>query len=200
MSEEEKLRLFAAVQLPEEWLVALSEIRASLEKVAASELKWVRPELMHLTLVFLGYQPSERLGEIESAIRAAAAESRPFRLSLGHLGAFGPPHGITVVWAGLEEVPPALNQLHEALTMQLSTRRIDFDHKPLVPHITIARGKRPIDRDVSFRVSAALKRIDVPRPLTVRMESFVLMRSRLSPHGPSYEVVRDFRLGGIADV
>lgn len=199
MSEEENLRLFAAIQLPEEWLAVLSNIRASLERAAAGELKWVRPELMHLTLVFLGNQPSERLHEIESALGTSATEGKPFRLSLGNLGTFGPPHGITVLWAGLEEVPPPLAQLHRSITAQLAAQQVDFDRKPLVPHITVARGKRPIDREISLRVAGALKGLRLPGSMTTSVEDFVLMRSRLSPKGPSYEVRQRFRLGDAHD-
>ncbi len=195
LSEEEKLRLFAAVRLPEEWLAVLSNVRANLERVAADELKWVRPELMHLTLVFLGYQPSERLHEIESALGTSATEGEPFRLSLGNLGTFGPPHGITVLWAGLDEVPAPLEQLHRSITAGLAEGRIEFDHKPLVPHITLARGRRPINREISVRVAGALKGLRLPGNLTTAVEEFVLMRSRLSPKGPSYEMLRRFQLG-----
>ena len=199
MTEEENLRLFAAIQLPGEWLAVLSNIRASLERVAAGELKWVRPELMHLTLVFLGNQPAERLHEIESALGTSATEGKPFRLSLGNLGTFGPPHGITVLWAGLGEVPPPLAQLHRSISAQLATQRVDFDRKPLVPHITIARGKRPIDREISLRVAGALKGLLLPGSMTTSVEDFVLVRSRLSPKGPSYEVLQHFRLGDAHD-
>ena len=198
--EEERLRLFAAIQLPEEWLRALVGIQTRVERTAAGELRWVRPELMHVTLVFLGYQPAELLPEIESAMETAATEGRQFRLTLGRLGAFGPPHGITVVWAGLTEMPQAMERLHQSLSAHLSARKVAFDRKPLVPHITLARGKRPMDRGASLRISAALKELELPKGLTTPVEDFVLMRSRLSPKGPSYEVVRDSRLGGVADV
>jgi RNA 2',3'-cyclic 3'-phosphodiesterase len=198
MSEEQReegLRLFAAVQLPEEWLRALAAVRRNLEVIAGGELRWVRPELMHVTLVFLGNQPSALLSEIESAMESAAAQCRPFGLSLGRLGVFGPPHGITVLWAGLAEIPPAMRGLHAALTSRLSDLRIASDGKPLVPHITLARGKRPIDRTVSLRISSAVQSLDLPRSLSTPVGAFVLMKSRLSPKGPSYELVRSFHLG-----
>lgn len=200
MLAEDKVRLFAALQLPDGWLAALSRIRASLETVAANELRWVRPELMHVTLLFLGYQPAERLPEIEAALGTAATEGRPFRLSLDSLGTFGPPQGITVLWAGLTEVPPPLAQLHQVLALHLTEQKVVFDRTPLVPHITLARGKRPIDREVSLRVASALKQLDMPRGLATSVDAFVLMRSRLSPRGPTYEVLRSFRLGGAGDV
>ncbi len=199
MNEETRqVRLFTTIELPEEWLTVLGRAQSQLERVGGGEFKWVRTDLMHLTLVFLGYQDSESLSTISTALDSAASHTSAFDLRLGHLGGFGPPHGLTVIWAGLEAVPPQLSALHQSIAEELASRRVPFDRKPLVPHITLARGRRPINREASLRVSGATKQIDLPR-LTAPIGSFVLMRSHLSPKGPTYEVVQSFELGDVKD-
>ncbi len=195
MSEDSgQIRLFTAIELPEEWLSSLARVQAQLERAGGDEFKWVRPDLMHITLVFLGYQDADTLPSLSSSLEAAAHQSRQFALRGGHLGGFGPPHALTVVWAGLSETPAEMRALHQNIAEQLRAAEINFDHKPLVPHVTLARGRRPINRDASLRVAGLIQRTELP-DLLKRVDSFALMRSRLSPRGPSYEVVERFQLG-----
>lgn len=194
MSEMASLRLFTALQLPQEWVEILSDIRAELDRASGGRLKTVRPELMHLTLVFLGNQPSDSLNSIGEALSTAASEIVPFRLTLGQPDFFGQPHNIQVIWAGLEATPPGLQQLHSAISVHLAERGVAFDRKPLVPHITVARGRRPPDRNVSLQSHAALQKLSLPSGLMLEAKEFVLMESRLDRTGPEYKVVERFRL------
>jgi 2'-5' RNA ligase len=147
---------------------------------------------MHLTLVFLGYQSRDSLATIDAALGAAALNSSPFQIVLGRVGTFGSPGSLQVIWVGLQTAPAALEQLHGAISSRLSDSGVPFDRKPLVPHITLARSRRP----VSLRISAAIQGLKVPalRPSTA--EDFVLMESRLSRMGPEYNVVGRFPLIG----
>ncbi len=195
MVEDTRLRLFAAIELPESWRQALVRIRADLERVAWGELRWVRPDLMHLTLVFLGYQPAETLPSIREAMGTAGSEANPFQLSLDRVGCFGQPGRVQVLWVGLAETPPELQKLHQSLAAQLSAREISFDRKPLVPHITLARVRRPMDRALSLRLYSAIQKTRALAGLSAEVQEFVLMQSHLSSAGPEYEVVARFRLG-----
>ena len=196
MIDDSKVRLFAALELPEEWRVALARVRIQLEGLAPGELKWVRPDLIHLTLVFLGYQSADSLPTIEAALSAAAIGASPFRISLGETGSFGSPGSLHVIWVGLAETPVELLHLHQAIGSELSGRGIRFDARPLVPHITLARARRLIDRAAPLRVYAALRRTRVPSDLAAEVREFVLMESRLGRLGPDYHVTSRFSLGG----
>lgn len=191
---EDRLRLFTAVELPGEWLRGLQVASTRLREAGGDQFKWVRPELMHVTIVFLGSQDRAILPALTASLQNAATASRPFDLSLSRLGTFGPPHALTVIWAGLDGPSPQLLQLHENIGEELEGIRMTFDRKPLVPHITLARGRRPIEREASVRMASAIQRVHLPK-LTARVEEFVLMASTLSPHGPSYEVIHRFPLG-----
>ena len=60
-----------------------------MEKKAPDAVRWVRPELMHLTLLFLfGDQPPDALAAIDAALASSAADTAPFRLGPGPLGQF----------------------------------------------------------------------------------------------------------------
>src|SRR5947207_2849572 len=85
----QQLRLFVAVLLPEAWTDYLAARGCELERLAPGYTRWVTPELMHLTVVFLGAQPADRLADVEAALATAARAARPFSLALGHIGQFG---------------------------------------------------------------------------------------------------------------
>jgi len=192
--DDTKLRLFTALELPESWHRALGRLRDELERVAPGDLKLVRTELIHLTLVFLGYQPRDALESIDTALTAAAASIPSFPMTLGEVGFFGSPGAIRVIWVGLKDLPAPLQALHQMLTSQLANRGIPFDKKPLVPHITLARSRIPLERAVSLRIHAVLQKMRTPPGLGTMAEEFVLMESRLSPAGPDYRVVSRFPL------
>ncbi len=194
MTEAESgLRLFTAIELPDEWRAALARVGVELERAGGALFKWARPELLHVTLVFLGYHERTALPGIERSLEAASAGVTGFGLRLGRLGSFGPQHAMSVIWAGLDGIPDELALLHREISERLAAAGVAFDRKPLVPHVTLARGRRPVDRDASLRVAAAMQRTVLPR-LTARVTEFVLMQSRLSRQGPAYEVLRRFHL------
>src|SRR5687768_13474473 len=108
------LRLFIALELPDSWKHHLQAEQRRLESAAPGFGRWVGPELMHLTLLFLGNQAPTRLPSIEQAVDAAAGATRSFELRLLELGGFGRPRALRVVWAGVDDAPSgALAQLRQ---------------------------------------------------------------------------------------
>ncbi len=137
------LRLFVAIELPEEWRAWLAREARSLDAAAPGFGRWVDPRLMHITLLFLGGQPAEMVPAIARAVDRAAEVGRPFMLRLGGLGSFGSPRSVRVIWAGAEEAPQGtLAALHGALTRWLDAESVPFEPTPLRPHITLGRARR----------------------------------------------------------
>lgn len=184
------LRLFVAIELSAEWRDWLgrvaTQLRAApgdphqLRPTPGDAYRWVRPELLHLTVCFLGAQPAEHLPAIVRAVDAGAASGPPFHLHLGRPGGFGGRHP-RVIWIGVEDPSGALPRLRAHLDTALDREEIPFDRKPLVPHITLAR----------LRSSGAPVRglpttpSQVPAPLPVRQ--LLLACSHLTLEGPRYE-------------
>ena len=75
------------------------EIRRLQGQIAIEGLRLVRPELVHVTLKFLGDQSEERVEEIIEAL--AKIRVKPFPARIKGMGAF-PGRSIRVVWLGLE--------------------------------------------------------------------------------------------------
>ncbi len=191
----QKKRLFVALQVPEDWRQAAAMIQRELERRAPGFARWVDPSSMHLTLVFLGYQPVSRLDELTSALRAAARRSSPFRLSWGPPGCFGSPGRVRVIWVGVQEATSRLHGLHRALVEELTRASVQFDNRSLAPHITLGRAKQEQNPASSRLMWEAVAGLAVPvRPASFRVHDFALMESHLSPSGAQYAVVQMFHL------
>jgi len=94
---------------------------------------------LHLTLLFLGDQPAERVPEIIEAARRLHAPG--FDLVLDRLGWFA---RARVAWLG-GQAPASGNALVADLAARMEALNLAFDRRPWAPHITLFRkvARRP---------------------------------------------------------
>src|SRR3979409_1415226 len=119
------MRLFIAVPLPPE----LTGRAAALLPAALPALKRVRPELMHLTLAFLGWTPDERLNAVVEAAQAAVAGHRAFDLAFAGAGRFPATGRPRVVWLGIGEGKEPLAGLASSVAAELRPGELPFDER-----------------------------------------------------------------------
>jgi 2'-5' RNA ligase len=153
------MRLFFAVDLDEPVRVRagriLDHLRARFERDSVElgrAVKWVRPENLHLTLHFLGELDAGRADEILAMMREPLGEGA-FSLEFDGLGMFpasGPPR---VLWLGVATGQEALGRLHAELGHRLERLSIPTDRRPLSAHLTLARFRYAVRRDVGGLVS-----------------------------------------------
>ena len=93
------MRLFIAVELPENMLDALAETSADLRDCVQG--RYVRPDMFHVTLAFLGELEAAKIPALESIIERIASQHSPIEISLGELGSFGK-RGNAILWQGFE--------------------------------------------------------------------------------------------------
>jgi RNA 2',3'-cyclic 3'-phosphodiesterase len=183
--QPDRLRLFVAVELSDSWRDWLGTLAAAARRDGVDGYRWTRPELLHVTVVFLGDQPAGRLPEIVGAVERAAAASRRFSLDLGQVGGFGGRRPRTL-WVGVGDPRGGLAAVRTRLERELDAGAIPFDRKPLVPHVTLARA-----RPAAPSGASSLARI---RPFggmapALDVAEVSLVRSELRPDGPRYTVV-----------
>lgn len=177
---ESRLRLFAAVEIPDHVTASILAVLPPLRR-AHPGLRWTDPAGWHLTLAFLGWVPPERSGPIQEALAAAAARVAPFPLALtGEAGSFRS----GALWAGLAD-QPALHRLAGEVNDALEAV-VELPEKGRVfrPHLTLARTR---GRDRGEAAEAG-RRYQGPL-LAWTVERVVLMRSHLSKAGARYEIV-----------
>ncbi|GAB3427274.1 RNA 2',3'-cyclic phosphodiesterase [Massilia solisilvae] len=120
----------------------------------------VSTDKLHMTLHFLGNQPSVRVPELVAGLAVPLA---PFRLELGVPKAW--PGGIAVLEPF--HVPGALLQLHAGLSTALLSLGLSLEPRAYRPHVTMAR-----------RAGQATLPAQAP-PLAWDISGYALVASRL---------------------
>lgn len=191
------MRLFVAIELPEEWHNALAREEQALEAAAPGYCRWVDPRLMHVTLAFLGWQPAVAWPTIERAVEAAAAAAPTLTLSLDRLGSFGGRRSLRVVWLGVKDAPAgALAAFRAGVVAALQEGGIELEAEPFRAHITLARARREATAGQSEAMYLALGSRPAPRVQLHQCAEVTLMRSDLRPTGAVYTPLFRTRLGG----
>jgi 2'-5' RNA ligase len=181
------VRLFFAVELPPEVQAALGRLKPRDDDRA---YRWSDPSLLHVTLAFLGEQPSERLETLERVGSSVAAASRPGVLRLGEAGSFGTRRAPRVLWVGLGGDLAALNRLQASLVAALREQGVQLDEGDYRPHITLARRREGAVGPAPWPPRSPLRALAIP------VSRLTLFESRLSSRGPTYIPVQRWPLTG----
>jgi RNA 2',3'-cyclic 3'-phosphodiesterase len=194
------MRIFVAIELPEDLRLALSELRTFFG-APAEAAKWVAPDLLHITMRFLGQISEDQLRSVEAAAGAAGASTGPFTLEAGLPGAFPNQRNPRVLWVGLggESGLESLQKLHDVLEVDLVQRGFKGEDKRFSPHITVARVRERAGSEARHALGQALADVR-SRPIgpsrTFPVEQLTVMRSDLGPGGPRYTPLSRIALSG----
>lgn len=166
-----------------------AQVAAALDRLlpALPSLRRVAPELMHVTLAFIGQVGEERVADVTEAVGVAALTSGPVPIDLSTVGSF-PVHGLPrVVWAGAgPRAAEAIVRVGASVRAELLRYGVPLDPKPLRAHVTIARVREEAS-DVDARaLAAAVTAARLGRELAFLASSVHVMESRLSSKGPLY--------------
>ena len=188
----ERLRLFLAVDIPEEARALLSETVDGL-RGELPEARWVKAENLHLTLKFIGDYGEEGLTRLSNEIRATAERCRGFGAVLGGCGAFPSRKKARVLWVGMSGGAEEAGKVARKLDARLEKAGVKRENRPFRGHLTVARLKRP--RDLSSYVEEMSGKLEGLRDMPFEVEEIILYRSILSPQGPTYIPLQRIGLG-----
>lgn len=148
-------------------------------------LKVVRPELLHLTLKFLGDIQESAVPWVVEVIGSSVSGVEPMEAIFRGVGAFPGLSNIGVVWIGLEGAD-GLRVIAERLEKDLSQLGFRREKRGFRPHLTVARSKG--SRGMS-RVREVIERWEGTSFGSQAVEEIRLKKSILGPTGPSYHTV-----------
>jgi RNA 2',3'-cyclic 3'-phosphodiesterase len=187
MSGGARARLFVTVDPPRavREQLALWARTAAAAAIAPPTLRLLDPDLLHLTLCFLGSRPVAEITAIGSALGECAAQ-------VGELSV-GPPLWLPrarprSLAVAIHDDAGELSGLHSAVTRAISGASAwEPERRRFRAHITVARTR---GRGDSGRNQPAGSFALPPTPqLHFNPESLTLYRSWLSPEGASYEAL-----------
>ena len=193
------MRVFVALDIDD-------AIRARLQQVLdgvqgfAPDVRWVRPESLHVTLKFIGEKSAEAVEEIKRALASLGAGS--FEISFRGYGFFPSPKARRVFWIGIEAAPQ-LAALAKAVDEALAALGVPKEEHAFSPHLTLARrggsgaprwGKGDGPNPAFQRLQEKLTALPAPEFGTMTAREFFLYQSQLMRGGSKYTKIERFGL------
>ena len=184
------IRTFIAVDLNPRIKKTIKHIQNYLDR-ANCDVKWVKPENIHLTLKFLGDINIKEIDALTQLLSNLLQNIKPIETEFTLLNAFpdiSQPH---IIWAGLKDDSQKIAHLVKFLEKSLGRIGFKEEQKPFRPHITIGRIRT--QNNIS-NLSHALSDYTVPDTQTQTIKHITLYKSTLTSHAPIYDKLATFDL------
>jgi len=190
------VRLFVAIDLDEpirQKIVRFVEGASGF----APDVRWMKPEALHLTLKFIGEFPDARLQELKQTL--ATVRSEPFDIAFSGTGFFPTPKAARVFWVGVN-ADVRLQKLASIIDEAAAKLGIEREARAYTPHLTLARagsgrpsrGKEDKSNNRFQKLRERLEKMPQPEFGTMTAREFFLYQSRLSPKGSEYTKLERF--------
>ena len=111
------MRLFLAINLPDEWKKLLRQPQKSIGWLGHG-VRWVDPQGIHMTLKFLGDVDEKQLPAINDLLTEVAGNYSTFELVIAGTGVFPTPRRPRVFWAKVK-APDTLAELQKEIEKSL---------------------------------------------------------------------------------
>lgn len=181
-----RVRTFLGVDLGEEIrarLIALQEELAAL----APDVKWVEPDNLHITLLFLGEVEQREVLDICRVAQMAVAELPVFSMSVEGAGCFPNPRRPRTLWVGVGEGAEEVGVVHDLIeTPLLDMGCYRRETRGYVPHVTLGRVKGEAAND---ELAKALLQRKTWSAGSTTVREVQIMSSELTKDGPIYTVL-----------
>ena len=155
------------------------------------QIRWVRPEGIHLTMNFLGDTEEQDIEKISPVLDSLATQLDPFRLVLADTGCFPHANNPRVLWLSVQGGELILPGLKQKMDTIISEHGYPVEKRKFSPHITLGRIKRLVRNSnlvhnfISHDVTA----------LSFDVSELVWYQSTLTSGGAKYSILKRFALG-----
>ena len=191
MTNERTIRSFLALDPPEEVLREIGRIEERLRKLIHGDIRWVRPESIHLTLKFFGDIPESDVANISAMAGKAAASVGTFEFALGGAGVFPDMKRPRVVWLGMTGDVARFVAFQKELERALAEIGYPREERPFRPHLTLARIK---SAQGLTGLAEAFKKVE-PNTERFTATGLNLFKSDLTSQGAIYTRLAEYPFG-----
>jgi len=183
---QDRIRSFVAADLDDTTIRdRIVNAQQGLKQTGAA-LKIVEPEIMHLTLRFLGEIPQSTVERLKEAMNELKFSK--FEVEFTGLGVFPNIRRISVVWVGIKQGQEQLNEIFHQLEPKLRQLGLPADNKGFSPHMTIARVRSGLNREALVKYVEGLSGQEFGR---MPVNAVRLKKSVLTPKGPIYTTIHE---------
>jgi 2'-5' RNA ligase len=188
-----EIRSFLAFELPPDIKKRVLAVSAELRR-SPLDVKCVKGDNIHLTVVFLGNVDSDDIKALGEAVEEVCRGYGPFSISLKGIGCFPDRRNPRVLWLGLEGDLERLSCFRDDLQGHLRPFHIKEEKRPFSPHLTLGRFRRHNRRDALLDEWMS-EHADVESP-ACGLGPMILFRSDLNPGGALYTKMASWPLSG----
>jgi 2'-5' RNA ligase len=184
------LRSFIAIELPGTVKAALLSLQQEL-KTSGADVRWVRPDGIHLTLKFLGNIEDKIVDRVVEILKGTCRKFQAFQCDVRGVGVFPGARAPRVLWAGIAD-HDALILLQQDIDAGMSSMGFERENRKFTPHLTLGRFRS------SEGKMALLDRMEAYKELhlgIIDVNHISLMRSDLGPAGAKYTRIAEIPLG-----
>ena len=199
----DSIRVFIALVLSSQAIKALTRTICALTRDIPTEVRWVDPSGIHLTLKFLGNIRPILVGQVFEAMTQASHindsgsnRNSAFKLSLSQLGVFPNVRRPRVLWAGIQGDLTILAELQARV--EEAAGRIGFapEQRPYRPHLTLGRVHEGVPPPARLQIGQAVSEAKLEPSPPWLVDSLHLIRSNRRPEGATYTSLGSVRIGG----
>ena len=182
------IRAFVCTSLSNDGMEEIVRFIGGLKKF--SGFKWVAKDTLHITLKFLGETKSDQITRLDTHLSRIGGFS-PFGVTMSGVGAFPDLSSPRVLWMGVGEGKGQLIKLAASVDRAALASGFEEERRTFHPHLTLARARTGSPPHMPAELAEMLKSCPMP---SWTCNGLTLMRSRLSPGGPTYTPIARFSL------
>lgn len=184
------IRAFVALDIPGEVRQEISGAMSRLKETGA-DVKWVRPENLHLTLKFLGKTSRRDLRSVKAFLQGIADSEEGFSIRLAGMGAFPDSQRPRVIWIGMGEGKDRLAAIASRVESEAVRSGFPQEERPFSGHLTLGRLR---SMKGIGRLTACLESMTFSSAYKIEIRQIHLYQSTLTPGGPLYEKLETVHL------
>ncbi len=191
-SQKTSIRTFIAIELPPGVKELLTGLQAELRPCTSGAVRWIKPELMHLTLRFIGNIKKQQIPSLTGAIEQAIKGFKGFQVSTDRIGGFPELKSPKLIYLGLGG-SCQLTALSDRINAVIDTKPGETKNPAQTgkyhPHLTLCRMGR------QGGLTALVGSLSARNGITFAVDEIALFKSELGGKSPVYTVLRRFTLG-----
>lgn len=193
MSSEKSIRAFLAIEPPAEIRKEIGNIQNSLKRLCPFDVRWVKPDGIHLTLKFFGNVSEEDIMAISRVVEENTAVAPPLHLKVNKLGLFPLRKRPRVLWIGLEGDTASLFAIQDRMERGFEECGFPKEDRPFRAHLTLGRIKAPDETGVLAKI---MEDSGDCAAGSFSASGLVFFKSDLTPQGAVYTKLAWFPFGG----
>jgi 2'-5' RNA ligase len=185
------IRSFLAFELPPDIKRMVKDISEDVRR-SGLNLKLVKVDNIHLTVVFMENIRSEDVQAIGEEAEDVCVGFEPFEIALKGLGVFPNTRRPRILWLGLEMETERISAFRDSLQERLLDFGVKEEKRAFTPHLTLGRFRKP-ERHDPLLGDIISRYADIKGPVG-RLEELVMFKSELRSGGAEYTRLKAFPL------